>query len=95
MTDQPPAARIAPCVGYEASDDAYLTDLPGLWDASDFLGGDPDERSFAERHGVVVWGNPQPILLEARNVSLETLEIATGLPLIPLAHRTLPAEGTE
>lgn len=67
---------IAPCSGYEASDERYEAyrqrfmagigqdidtiilppawtgndeDLPGQWSHSDFLGGDPDERSYAQR----------------------------------------------
>lgn len=121
--------RLAPCRGYEASDDrqdrdaqgvativgnsfairrleayddSYLQDmgfvnahdLPGMWDTSDFLGGDPDERSYAERDAVVVWGNPEPVRLEV-TVSIETLEVVIGLPLIPLCQRKLPAEGQE
>lgn len=26
-----------------------VQDWPGMWDKSDFLGGDPDERSYAQR----------------------------------------------
>ena len=32
-----------------AENDAPDSDLPGMWERADFEGGDPDERSYAER----------------------------------------------
>ena len=32
-----------------AENDAGDLDLPGMWERADFEGGDPDERSYAER----------------------------------------------
>lgn len=38
-------AHTAPNGEYVASDD----ELPGMWSLADFTGGDPDERSYAQR----------------------------------------------
>lgn len=43
----------------------------------------------------ITWRDPEPVLLEARRVSIETLEIATGARILPLCERSIPAKGTE
>lgn len=43
----------------------------------------------------ITWRDPEPILLEARRVNIETLEIATGSRILQLCERPIPAKGTE
>lgn len=152
--DEEPTGEAKP-LGEGWEDVGYTTDddLPGMWSRSDFEGGDPDERSYAERNrdlaadavslwpvapadkpmevvasearffanrvavrrleayddswladavpmrfiaGIdqteedfdpallkpsVLWQIPEPVTIEARNVSMEVMELLTGLPL--------------
>ena len=43
----------------------------------------------------ITWRDPEPMLLEARRVSIETIELATGSRILPLCERPIPAKGTE
>lgn len=103
--------RIAPCTGYEASDERFQAnqiavrrleayDESWLADAVPlrFIAGiDQTEEDFdpALLKPSVLWQIPEPVTIEARNVSMEVMELQTGLPLIPLCLRTLPSEGQE
>ena len=70
-----------------------LHDLPGMWDRSDFLGGDPDERSHAERGWVEDYAWPVRFVAGVDLSDLEPVGYdGFGAPLY--AHQIDP-KGTE
>ena len=70
--------------------------LPGAWSRSDFMGGDPDERGYAQRwvedydieHAKVDWKSPEPLTPEALQERINEMD---RLGLLPPARLILGA----
>lgn len=86
---------IDPCSdeAYSWGDLGFTTDddLPGMWSAADFEGGDPDERSYAERGWITTLG---PFRLEIDRVNRELIDPLTGQRR-PLCDQELDPKGAE